>query len=206
MRLFLVVMCLIITAMACSSVRTPTPTLDLTPLEDLEELVNRVKAAKERGRVLSDWSIALEAAYKHPDNPLYCEDFALVFRSADEMRKSKGGFVYYDGEPDPAYDFVAVVLSSSHDYYNAIAELDKTEVGKELQKYAEKFEKWPEGIPANIQQGYIELEYYFSEVEAVELEGFEFLTDAVNGYEQQLDSVETVLSTMENIRQNRGCG
>ena len=80
-RVFLIAVCTVtIAAMACSSDGTSTPTLVLTTQSELEELADRVEAAEERAGVLSNWAIALEAAYKHPDNPLYCKDFALIFR------------------------------------------------------------------------------------------------------------------------------
>ena len=121
------------------------------------------------------------------------------------MRETEGGFAHYDGSDDPAYMFVADVLSIEHTYYNDIAELHKTDVGKEIKRYAEKFEKWPDGIPARIQYGYIELEYFFREFDALWPEDYESLVDSVELYERELDTVATVLTVMEDIRQERGC-
>ena len=133
----------------------------------------------------------------------------MIFRSADELRNAKGKFAHYDSG-DPDYEFVTSAFSILHDKYNkqtiSLAELYKSEFGRDLQKYAENFEKPTNGIAADIQRGYIELEYFFLTLDPIFPEEYELLSKAVTSYTLSLASHETLLTSMEDTRQRRGCG
>ena len=224
MRKILVTMSLIMIAVAsCSSATptsptptSPTPTLPIPTvpaltlesptLSELEELADRAEVARDYGKVLGSWAIALETTYKDPENLLQCADFALVFGTADEIRNWKGNFAHYDGHSDPDYSYVSGMLSALQIKYNEFTALDKTDVGKEIQKYAENFENPTNGIAVDIQRGYIEVEYFFFILDPIWPEEYELLTDIVTNYEQKLYTIEQFLTTMEGIRQKRGCG
>ncbi len=83
---------------------------------------------------------------------------------------------------------------SCQDFALAFSELDPDESGE-----------WPTGIAQSIGEGYIELEYLFS-IAPPGRESYEMLADAVTNHEQLLDSIEELLTTMEGIRDKRGCG
>ena len=154
-------------------------------------------------------TIVLEARFKQPGNPPYCEDFALIFRSADELKNGGDEFAHYEGG-DPDYEYVASMLSILYEKYNKQAinrsEFYKSEMGKDYEQYTENFEEPTNGIVADIQRGYIELEYFFLILDPIFLEEYEILTQAVASYGITLASNETVLKSMEETLQRRGCG
>ena len=187
----------------------PAPTLDSPTLSELEELTDQAELAREYGTVLSSWAIALEAAFKQPSNHPYCEDFALIFRSADEIRNARDDFTnYVSGDPD--YEYVDSIFSILHEKYdrNAVnlAEFYESELGKDPQQYIENSEELTNGIAADIQRGYIELEYFFLTLDPIFSEEYEILAQAVVSYEITLALNESVLMSMEETRERRGCG
>ena len=97
------------------------------------------------------------------------------------------------------------MLSAWQTQYNKFAALDKTDVGKEIQKYAENFEKPTNGIAADIQRGYIQIEYLFFTLDLIWLEEYELITREVTHYNEKLSTVRQFLTIMEDIRQRRGC-